>query len=32
MIGVGLVCMMDLVISLFFVNWDDDWFDTFGIL
>ena len=32
MIGVGLVCMMDLVISLFFVKWDDDWFDTFGML
>ena len=29
MIGVGLVCLMDLVISLFFVKWDD--WDSFGV-
>lgn len=33
MVGVGLVCMMDIIISFFFVKRDDDdgW-DTFGLL
>lgn len=30
MIGVGLVSLMDLIISLFFVKWDD--WDSFGVI